>query len=578
MSGKKTLDLETIIDSDSIARDIAQKFVEWNSFRSEWIHQKRELRNYVYATDTTTTTNNSNGWSNSTTTPYLCQIYDNLKANYTSSLFPSSQWMKWSGDDKDSSVQAKRTIIQAYMENKTRQSGFQSEADKIIDDYILYGNCFATTEFVQEYNEVDGNLIAGYIGPRMVRISPFDIVFDPTASSFKHTPKVIRSLVSLGVIKDMADKGSPEMSLAYEKAMSVRKMVSGYNTFEKADGYIADGFSSITNYYASGSVELLTFYGDLFDMATGTVYKNHKIVIMDRAYVISNEPVASWLGRDPVHHTGWRNRPDNLYAMGPLDNLVGMQYRMDHLENLKADVFDFIALPMLKIRGDVEDFEHRPGGRIYTGEEGDVVALQPDATALNADFQIRELQSRMEEIAGAPRQAMGIRTPGEKTAFEVQSLENSASRIFQHKTAQLEREFFEPILNAMLESARRNMDQADAIRILDEETGALIFKEITKEDLTAVGKIVPMGARHFAERARKVQEINQLIQVRASDPSIGAHISGKQIAKMLTEEIGEETLYGENIAVQEATETQLAQADAQADAEEQMQVAAEEGL
>ena len=47
---------------------------------------------------------------------------------------------------------------------------------------------------------------------------------------------------------------------------------------------------------------------------------------------------------------GWRPRPDNLYAMGPLDNLVGMQYRIDHLENLKSDVFDQIAYPILKIR------------------------------------------------------------------------------------------------------------------------------------------------------------------------------------------------------------------------------------
>jgi hypothetical protein len=41
--------------------------------------------------------------------------------------------------------------------------------------------------------------------------------------------------------------------------------------------------------------------------------------------------------------------------MGPLDNLVGMQYRIDHLENLKADVFDLIAFPPLKIKGYVED-------------------------------------------------------------------------------------------------------------------------------------------------------------------------------------------------------------------------------
>jgi hypothetical protein len=100
-------------------------------------------------------------------------------------------------------------------------------------------------------------------------------------------------------------------------------------------------------------------------------------------------PLPSWLGTAPIFHAGWRSRPDNLYAMGPLDNLVGMQYRIDHLENLKADVFDQIALPMLKIRGDVEDFEYMPAGRVYIGEEGDVVPmvnLAQGFTALRLSF------------------------------------------------------------------------------------------------------------------------------------------------------------------------------------------------
>ena len=119
--------------------------------------------------------------------------------------------------------------------------------------------------------------------------------------------------------------------------------------------------------------------------------------------------------------------------MGPLDNLVGMQYRLDHLENLKADVFDLIAHHVLKIKGHVEDFDYGPGETIYVGDEGDVEFMRPDVTALNADMQIDRLEAKMEDMVGAPKQAMGIRTPGEKTKFEVQTLDNASSRIFQSK-------------------------------------------------------------------------------------------------------------------------------------------------
>ena len=569
----KTLDIEHLVDPDDVAREISDKFITWDKLRDSWTTEKKELRNYVFATDTRTTSNRQNPWFNSTTTPKLCQVYDNLKANYSAAIFPNANWMKWEGDDQEAVTKVKRDTIQAYMDNKIRQSKFQKEADKLIDDFVLYGNCFATVEFVKEVYEVSGEVIPGYIGPRLNRISPHDIVFDPTASSFEHTPKIIRSITTLGELakQDRYDE-------VIKRAMYNRREVAAADRYDKGDGYVADGFGDIQQYYGSGYVEILTFYGDLFDIASGELKTNRKIEIIDRAYVLSDEPIASWLGSAPVFHAGWRNRPDNLWAMGPLDNLVGLQYRIDHLENLKADVFDLIAFPVLKVAGDVEEFDYEPGTRIIMGEEGDVSFLVPDATALNADFQIQVLENKMEELAGAPRQAMGIRTPGEKTAFEVQTLENSSSRIFEHKADKFSMEFLEPALNAMLEASRRNMDTSDLIRVLDDETGALLFQEVSREDISAKGTITPVGSRHFAERAQRVQNLTQLVQLKANDPSIGAHLSGKAIAKIIAEELDEDELYGENVAVNEQAETQMAMSDAEADVMEEQQVSAELGL
>lgn len=575
----KTLDVEHLLDPDTVASDISNKYQEWHSFKNGWITEKKELRNYLFATDTRTTTNNKNAWFNSTTTPKITQIYDNLKANYTAALFPNRNWMRWEADDRIGAHKAKRDVIQAYMENKVRQGDFIQAADRLLDDWIQYGNCFATITFEQEYTELsNGEVISGYVGPKLHRISPFDISFNPVASSFSRSPKIIRSLLSLGEAKKLIDDGEEQYKQIFDRMKSNRATVGGTTQTDKSDGFIADGFSDIQHYYGSDYVEILTFYGDIYDKDTGTVRTNRKIEIVDRAYVISDEPIASWLGQAPIFHIGWRDRPDNLYSMGPLDNLVGMQYRIDHLENLKADVFDQIAFPILKIVGDVEDFDYEPGERIYIGEEGDVTTLHPDTTALNADFQIQTLEMKMEEMAGAPRQAMGIRTPGEKTAFEVQTLENSASRIFQHKADKFSAGFLEPILNAMLEAARRNMNFSDTIRVLDDETGALLFKEITKEDITARGRVIPLGARHFAERSLRVQNLNQLMQIKMMDPTVGVHLSGKEIARLIAEELGEDKIYKENVAIQEQSDTQEVASDAEADSMERMQIAAEQGL
>ena len=247
------------------------------------------------------------------------------------------------------------------------------------------------------------------------------------------------------------------------------------------------------------------------------------------------------------------------------------------MKNLKADVFDQIALPMVLIQGDVEDFEFQPGERIIAGEEGNVTYLRPDATALNADFQIQTLENKMEELAGAPRQAMGLRTPGEKTAFEVGVLDNAANRIFNHKARQFEMMFLEPILNAMLDVGRRNFVGSQESSAYDSDVGSTIFSTIVKEDIVGDGRIRPMGARHFEARNKRVQTLSQLIQLK-QDPSVGTHLSGKAIARILAEELNEAELFGDNVGVLETAETQKAMLDAEADVQEDLQMKRDMGI
>ena len=578
MSGT-TVDFESLISPDALACEIGNKWRVWNMLRQPWVEGTKELRNYLYATSTKTTGNALLPWSNTTTTPKLTQIADNLHANYMATLFPQNKWMRWDALDKESGTKRKREIIQFYMDAKMRQSDFINVASRIVQDFIHYGNCFATVEFDRSYQtKKDGSRVIKYIGPRLVRISPYDITFNPTSASFENSPKIIKSILSMGEVSKLSET-TPYYKEVFSKLMGARTAVRGGDAnLTKTEGFIADGFSSIQQYYESDYVEILTFYGDLYNYESNTLMKDRIITVLDRAWVLDNSENPAWDGKAPIFHAGWRERPDNLYAMGPLDNLVGIQYRIDHLENLKADVFDQIAYPVMKIRGDVEDFDFAPGARIYMGEEGDVGYLVPDATALQADLQIRALEDKMEEMAGAPRQAMGIRTPGEKTAFEVQSLQNSASRIFEHKSAHFERSFLEPVLNAMLETSRRNLDMIETLPVLNEATGEQVYISITKEDIVGNGKIVPIGARHFAERARRVQNLQQLWVLKQNDPGVAAHLSGKEFARIISEELGEPSLFGENIAVTEGMETQMAAQDKEADNMEMMQISADEGL
>lgn len=581
---------------DNLAVNISNTYILLEQYRYTWMRQTADLRNYLFATDTSTTQNKILPWKNSTTVPKLTQIRDNLHANYMEALFPNKDWLTWEGHDEDAALAAKRVAIEDYMRTKLRQDNAEVVVSQLLLDWIDYGNCFMTAEWVddswtrqapaQTMNDIlnpkqRGEVVRGYVGPRIVRVSPYDIVFNPIADSFEKSPKIIRKLTTLGELTKAAlklDPASDERVMllhALQQSTVARRTVRGLNKGDiiKGEGLIFDGFSSIQHYLGTDYVEVLTFYGDMYDMATGEFYENHVITVMDRSYLVSKKPNPNWTNTSGIFHTSWRQRPDNLYGQGPLDNLVGMQYRIDHLENLKADVFDMVAYPVLKIKGFVEDFDYQPGARIVVGDEGDVEFMHPDTTALNADTQIAELERRMEELAGAPKEAMGIRTPGEKTKFEVQKLDNAASRIFQNKIEHFEKTGLEKLLNYMLQLARRNMSGTDVIRTLDSEVDAVIFSTITKEDITANGLLRPVGAEHFAERANSLQNLIGVLNTPAySDPAVSVNWSGKALAKAMATlaDLDQFKVYGDNVRVLETAATQRLQAQAQ----EQAQVAA----
>lgn len=544
MAGK-TLDIDNVIVRDQLGCHIAEKWLTWNMFRQEWINQKREIREYIYATDTTKTTSGSLPWSNKTTLPKLTQIRDNLFANYMATMFPRRRWLTWEGADKSDNTRAKTRAIIDYIGHVVSQPEFKEEVKKLVLDYIDYGNVFGTVEWVDQTTvDEDGTTKLGYVGPRVVRLNPMDVVMNPTAPSFSQSPKIVRVLTSMGEAKEMierftVDEKDKEIATrVFQYCRDLRGSASEWGSTEmvEKDAYFAiDGFTSFRQYLDSDVVELLFFYGDIYDRETDQFLKNHQIVVIDRHKVLYSKKNTYPMAQPPIFHTSWRVRQDNLWGMGPLDNLIGLQYRLDHMENMKSDMLDLTVYPPLKIKGIVNDFVWGPLERIFVDNDGDVEMMAPRPEVLQANIEISQIESRMEEMAGSPKEAMGFRTPGEKTAFEVQRLENAASRIFQNKTAQFEEALIEQLLNACLVLAQQHLTDV-TVRVIEDEFKSVRFREITRENISANGRLKPIAARHFAERAEKIQNLQGVYSAMiGADQELKLHFSSVKTAKMIEE-------------------------------------------
>ena len=385
MSVGDNIDFTSILGTEhETAVEIANLWTSWDSSRDKWKERVRETKAYVFATSTHETTNAKNPWSHATNIPQITQIYDNLKANYIDGLFPNNDWLNFEGEDDEAATKKKRDIVESYIKTKHRLSDFRNVVGQLVDDWVLTGNCFAHVTYESEtsIDPMTGIETPSYQGPRVYRISPNDIVFNPLASTFEESPKIVRSIKTLGeVTRDIEQ--NPDLGYEQEifnKVVNLRNELSRYSSedIDKSIQLSYDGFGTFSQYIKSGYIELLDFYGDFYDKETETFYKNHVITVVDRKWVIRMQPLNTWTGRPHIYHCGWRARPDNLWAMGPLDNLVGMQYRLNHLENARADAFDQMLSADIVYKGDVQEMEGPAGSIIYeVNEQGDVQYLRP---------------------------------------------------------------------------------------------------------------------------------------------------------------------------------------------------------
>lgn len=544
-----TLEIYKLQEPDGLATAIANKYVAWDNSRDRWYANAKETLQNLYATSTHDITNQCHDWDNSTHIPKLTQIRDMLITYYLDAMFGLPDYIDWEPYSKESVNFTVKNQLKSLIKQILHDSEFKPTIRQLVEDYVDYGNAFATAA---PYNKMLGDKVL-YSGPKAFRIDPMDIFFDPLASSFEQSPKIIRTTMTLGELMQSAEQFTQDENMfnkALKKAMKKRHQI--YNTIaaNNKDAIVDDmcriaGFDSWSTYYASDVVELLTFYGDLYDCDTGKLYKGSRIVVMDRAYVLINEPIKDYGFGCNILKAGWRDRKDNLWSMSPLDNIKGMQYMVDFLENKRADVFNFISNPMVVTKGDAEMPEYLfPGCHIGLDVDAEIEFIRPDATALQADLYIQNYLTQMEEMAGMPKEAMGFRTPGEKTAFEISQLNTAASRIFNEKVRKFEMEILEPLLTLMLRVFAG--DGARTIQLKQvAENGVVSFVDVDMNTLNTEGRFVATGSSTYTEKAQLAQTLMQLSNTALySDPLVSNWFDPKKVAQTLVYSTGLDKIDG----------------------------------
>lgn len=515
---QKTFDITKDVTRDSLAQAISDKWLNWLNARAAWEERYKRVLQYLYSTTTDTIYGQaSNPWSSNVHIPKLTQLRDTLITYELESLFSLNDYYVFEGFTEDANKRENRALIQNLLRKILDEGKFKETVQTLVGDYIDAGNAFAMPLWEVKTVEDEAGIQKIYWeGVKAHRINPLDIVFDPTATSFEETPKIIRTVLSIGQVDALAEK-DPVMKEAFNKAMKIRQDVMTAITngdMIQGDMVSIAGFGNWSTYYNSDIVELLTFYGTIYDTETKVLKKDRKLTIMDRSVVLQDEPLPDVNGYNTIFKTGYRDRKDVLWAMSPLENLLGMQARIDFLENKRSDCYDATVNPVKKIKGNVDMPDALgPGDELRMDIDADVTYLTPDTSILTADTLIDRYEAKMEEFAGSPKEVLGFRTPGEKTMFEVNQLMTAATRIFQRQIRKFEMEIFEPLINCMLQMyLKKKAGQKIQLKYWDSKKEYYRFKDVTVDDINALGSIRVTGSSISQEKSQMAQALQMLGQ------------------------------------------------------------------
>ena len=202
MTGKVLELVGDIIVEDRFACELARMWITWENMRNPWKKMMEEIMRYVYATDTSMTSNASLPWKNKTTIPKLCQTADNVYSNYVLTLAPRDKYVFWLADNKDDNSVQKRNAIQYFARYWMRQPSFKRELFKTVQNYIYKGNALAMPVWVDERTQQKDKTQIGYVGPAWKSLNPLDVTINPAADSFIRSPKFIRTIMSMGELKE----------------------------------------------------------------------------------------------------------------------------------------------------------------------------------------------------------------------------------------------------------------------------------------------------------------------------------------------------------------------------------------
>lgn len=523
-----------------VVENFSSSYKYYKSFRDDWLRYFKKYRSML---DVDTTLDYFK-WRSKLFIPATGSAVDGLVTNLALTLIPNDGF--FNVRPREPGDVERSRVMEKLLSYEFQESDFRSLFNTFLKQLAIYGTSpgkvfwktikrkqkrrrpvmamdilgteIDTGEF--EIREEEDTI---FDGPVFEPIDIFDFYISQKAKSLKDTWVIHRTNKKLGQIKELQKQG------IYKNVGDLERLVSGENTQE--DEYAKDKRRMIGLPDAwddetgdNRTIEILEYWDQ----------NREKIITIAGREVILRE-TTNPLGIDPFVLGGLWENPFQLYSSGVPEKCSDLQDQLNSEVNQRLDNRNLKQNMIIKVRRganvNVRNILSKPGAVWLTDDMDAIDPITiPDVGTPNSFAEENLLKRDIEEITGVSQYAKagGTDQGSRKTATEASLESRAGSKGFAYFVLQIEQQVLRPIIQKFYQLTELFMDEEKAVRILGEGSEEKYIK-VSPSDVRGNYDFVPIASSQLINKDIMVQQMVQLLQMAAQDPSIDRRTIYKKI-------------------------------------------------
>jgi hypothetical protein len=383
-----------------------------------------------------------------------------------------------------------------------------------------------------------GNPDLAYSGPSFEVGSIFDFLIDPYSPDPARPLMFKRSWISDSALRRLGTRNRFGYSV-YEDVEDVPPM-------ERRTGKDSDKEVSIMSTFGieappGDAHEIIECWGTIEAPGDGGVgkkpYVNFVGAVINRQRLVRFEPSYLWSGKAAVGMAKYRDVPGQVYGIGPLEPVLGLQDLINARTNQLIDIVSYSINPEYKAYDDsrlASEFVSAPNKIHWVQDMDNLQVIQKDLRGLNVAMGDVELLKQ--EFMRMVKSASPASGPSDESATKTRQQGAAVGNDLAKIAAYIEETGLAPIMDLFIELNAQYLPKATAVRMI--ESGQPVFKEVSPETIRK-GYLARVKGTSFAlDKQERLDKLLMFLQMVIGSPLATSAVDLLALYKKVYEELG----------------------------------------